>query len=423
MLSIGVRFMGGNLIFCINFIGAGETLRLSVKNGVYPVERSWRANCSIMIWMRKKTAGLHRPRFRSRLLADLRARIAAGEFPADALLPPEAELAERYQVSRATVRLALQELAVQGLVQRRPGKGTFVAGPLAPSENARKRSRLVGFVAPSEKDTLLMDILNGAESVLRDHDYSLIYESAHNDSQIEANRFEDLLAHDVAGIIIFPLAEAEEAAAIRRVLAAGVPVVLVDREVNGVRLPVVMADHFAGAYEGVHHLLALGHRRVVCVAHPSDSSSVRDRIAGYQQAMRDASLLPYATVTLRSVGQVVANDIPPVYTEDDLADVAHVLSVPAPPTAVFCINDYIAIRVSQFILSRGLRIPQDVAVLGFDNNSFAAFAPVPLTTLAQPSVDIGVQAARLLLRKIAGEAVADAPVFLRTRLVLRVSSG
>lgn len=355
------------------------------------------------------------------VLADLMTKIETGAYPPGALLPPEMELAEQYQVSRGTVREAMRKLAELRLIHRQPGKGTFVTPPPTATA-ARKETRLVGFVAPSAKDSLLVNILHGAEQVLRKENYNLVYCSSNSDLALEINQFENLIAHKVSGIILFPLAEHGEQAVEKMAQTAGVPLVLVDRHIPGCNIVSVMANHRESAYQGVKHLLSLGHRRIACISHPSNSSSVAERIAGYEQAMRETSLLPLATIQLLGIGTVVAENAPPVFTDEELVYVDHMLNVPERPTAVFCINDYVAIRVSQFILAKGYKIPEDIAVVGFDNNPFAQFAPVPLTTLAQPSMEIGATAARLLLEMCAGQPAPFKSVRLNSQLIIRASS-
>jgi LacI family transcriptional regulator len=199
---------------------------------------------------------------------------------------------------------------------------------------------------------LLIDILHGAEQVLREKDYSLVYCSSNSDLQLEVTLFEELFDHKVSGIILFPLAERGEEVLEKMARAANVPLVLVDRFISGCNTITVMADHRQSAYQGVKYLLSLGHRRIACISHPSESSSVTERIAGYEQAMREARLLPLATISLLGIGTVVADNVPPVFSDAELVYVDQMLDAFDRPTAVFCINDYVAIRVSQFILSK-----------------------------------------------------------------------
>jgi DNA-binding LacI/PurR family transcriptional regulator len=113
---------------------------------------------------------------------------------------------------------------------------------------------------------------------------------------------------------------------------------------------------------------------------------------------------------------------PAPYDENDMAPVDQLMDSPDRPTALFCINDFIALGVMRHISGRGLRVPEDVAIVGFDDIPLAAFMPVPLTTVAQPKFEIGSHAAQLLLDKISGREPATHTVVLPTALSLRSST-
>jgi LacI family transcriptional regulator len=205
-------------------------------------------------------------------------------------------------------------------------------------------------------------------------------------------------------------------------LNQGVPVIAIDRQVLGVRIPTVQADNFAGAYSAVRHLLDLGHRRIACISNSTVLTSVLERVKGYEQAMRDANLLPFAAVPLLGSSSLLADAMPLDIGADEFRLVEHMLHVDGRPTALFCINDFAAIGVMRHLVAMGIRIPAGMAVAGFDNSPFALYAPVPLTSVAQPAVEIGAQAAQAVVAAIQGGAGADEVICLPTRLVIRAST-
>ncbi|HEX6290081.1 MAG TPA: GntR family transcriptional regulator [Herpetosiphonaceae bacterium] len=353
----------------------------------------------------------------AQLAAYLRQQIESGVWQRNSRLPPEIELAAQFEVSRGTVRQAMDLLVKQGLLQRIPGKGTFVTLP-----DTHARSQLIGIVVPYLRDSLTTDMLRGAESVLRRSGYSLIFCHSEGDLQLEQAQIEQLQREGVGGLIVFPVAAAGESTLLRQALQPRLPLVIIDRRLPHLSAYHVLADNIGGAYRAVEHLLAQGHSRIACISLPERPSSIEERIRGYEQALRDAGILPLAAVAL-ALGKHAAGDSVPRYTAEELAPIDQLLAVRERPTALFCVNDFIALGVMQHVLARGLRVPQDLAIVGFDDIALAPYMPVPLTTVAQPKYEIGARAAQLLLDQIAGVAPADREIVLPTDLVVRASTG
>lgn len=347
----------------------------------------------------------------------LRRQIDTGVWPPEAQLPPELELAAQLEVSRGTVRQAMQLMVNQGLLQRMAGKGTFVTRP-----EARPRSQLVGMVVPYLRDSLTTEILRGVDSTLRRSTYSLVFGHSEGDLELERMQIDRLLQQGVSGLILFPVGAEGEATLLANLLPPRFPLTIIDRRLPGLSADTVVVDNVGGAYRAVEHLLALGHERIACIATRGRPSTVVDRIAGYEQALRDAGILPLAAVAL-SRRQGRSGDGTPTYTPEDLVPVDQLLSARDAPTALFCVNDFIALGVMQHVLAQGRRVPQDLAIVGFDDIAMAAHMSLPLTTVAQPKYEIGAQAAQMLIDQIAGVARPGREVVLPTSLVVRASSG
>jgi DNA-binding LacI/PurR family transcriptional regulator len=362
-------------------------------------------------------------RIRLLTLESLRGEIRNGAYQPGQQIPPEMELAKTMGVSRGTLRQAMQVLVEEGLLERIPGKGTFLSARGSPDAERSARSKLVAILVPSLRDKLSSDMISGAERVVRQQGYSLVFCQSNHDLEIEKEQIQHLLEQAVSGILLFPTASPGEADSIWPVKTQGVPVISIDRHIPGASTPSVMADHYGGAYQATKHLLALGHRRVVCIHNLTLATSVSERVRGYEQAMRDANLLPYAPVPVLGKSTLEADVAPPVLSEAELALVEHMLGVAEIPTAVFCINDFIAIGVMRYFLGRGMRIPDDMAVVGFDDSPFAPFAPVPLTSVAQSGYEIGNKAAEVLFGLLANPQAEVGTVFVPTKLVIRKSSG
>ncbi|PZG13013.1 LacI family DNA-binding transcriptional regulator [Nonomuraea aridisoli] len=194
---------------------------------------------------------------------------------------------------------------------------------------------------------------------------------------------------------------------------AGLPVVVVN-PINPPPAPVtsIGATNFAGGITATDHLLALGHRRIACLGGPADAASSQARVHGYRAAMENAGV-PVLPGYVRSAGFCYP---------DGLREGARLLDVEPRPTAVFAASDEIALALIQVARERGLRVPDDLSVVGFDDTEIATMTSPPLTTVRQPLREMGIVALRTALRLAAGETVESRHIELATELVVRSSS-
>jgi LacI family transcriptional regulator len=194
---------------------------------------------------------------------------------------------------------------------------------------------------------------------------------------------------------------------------AEIPVVAVDPHTGPPGIPTVDADNVAGAMAATRHLLALGHRRIAHLGGRADLESARLRENGFRAAMAAAGV-PVDAQLVRVGGY---------RPETATAPVRELLTRPDRPTAVFAANDISAIRTIEVARELGLRVPEDLSVVGFDNVPESVLCHPSLTTIAQPLHDIGVTALRMLVELLAGREPAPAHVRLPTRMVERASTG
>jgi DNA-binding LacI/PurR family transcriptional regulator len=272
-------------------------------------------------------------------------------------------------------------------------------------------SRLVGVIFSDITNPFYINVLHSIELVFSQHDLSVLIGNANGKPDLEASFVRLMQTEGVAGLIIAPTDE--DAPALAKAVQNGLPIVVVDRRMNNIDLDTVLANNFAGARQAVEHLIRLGHSLIGLVSGPLHLTSGRERFAGYLQAMSDAQL--HIDSSLARFGD---------YRQSSGYDLTcELLSLPHPPTALFVANNQMTIGALNAIHETGHVIPDDVAVVGFDDLSWAISLNPPLTTVAQPAFDIGTHAAQLLLDRIAEPDRPTRTIVLETHLMVRASCG
>jgi LacI family transcriptional regulator len=273
------------------------------------------------------------------------------------------------------------------------------------------RTGLVGFTVPFLDESYFAGILSGATEALYELDQRVILCPTHHEHAREVSLLERLMGGTTDGAIV--LLPEESSAELRRLQQQGYPFVVADpRTPLADGIPVVSAAHSAGARAATEHLLRLGHRRVGLVTGTPGWVASDERIAGYRTALATAGV-PFDEELLAGGDFKTA-------TGRDAA--AALLDLRDPPTAIFASNDNLAIGAMRAVLERGLRIPDDVSIVGFDDIELAASVFPRLTTVRQPLAELGRTAVSLLNRLIDGQPTEALRIELATRLVLREST-
>jgi LacI family transcriptional regulator len=195
----------------------------------------------------------------------------------------------------------------------------------------------------------------------------------------------------------------------RALVARGLPLVVVDRELLNVAHDCVMTDHEAGGYVATEHLAQLGHTHIACIAGPSELGSSTGRVAGHRAALRAAGLNVDASLIVRGDFR----------DHSGYSAAQKLLKRANPPTAIFACNDLMAIGAMAAARDAGLNIPEDLSVVGFDDIHLAGYLNPPLTTIAQPMAELGRVAAELLLERMKDNSLPPRRIMLRNRLVIR----
>ncbi|MGW5383486.1 LacI family DNA-binding transcriptional regulator [Nocardia sp. NPDC003963] len=273
------------------------------------------------------------------------------------------------------------------------------------------RSRCVGLVVLDIGNPFFSDVARAAQSRAAEHDLVVLLGSSDDDPRRERDYVDTFDEQRIFGLMITPSGhDHERLVALRK---RGVPVVLVDRDGHGTPFSSVAVDDIAGGDLAVRHLCTRGRRRIAVVGGPASLSQITDRRTGARRAAADH---PGVTVT------VIDTPAPTVLAGREAGERLAAQPAGDRPDAVFCVNDLLAIGVMQALTLRGVAVPDDVALVGYDDIDFAQSAVVPLTSIRQPRADIGAAAVDLLVAAANGIGNEPEHICYRPDLIERAST-
>jgi LacI family transcriptional regulator len=287
----------------------------------------------------------------------------------------------------------------------------YVPNRLASSLRSH-RTHVLALVLADISNPFFTLIARGVEDAASDQGYMVIFCNT-DESEDEERRYIDLLLQKrVDGILLVPAGS--ESATIEAAQRNGTPIVVIDRRIPGALADSVRADSFGGAYSLARLLLDYGHRRIALLNGPPGVSTAEERRAGFNRAMDEAGL---------PAGQRM--DQSGRFTKQSGREMAmQVLAAHPAPTAMLAANNFIALGALQAVQECGLRVPEDIALAGFDDLPEALVAFPFLTVATQPAYQMAQKATALLLARVAGSGPAELQeIILPTRLIVRQSSG
>lgn len=326
------------------------------------------------------------------------------------------EVAERAKVSIATVSRVLNKsdkvvpetrAAVEQALRELEYRPSRVARRLRMKDG---HAHLVGLIIPDIQNPFYAEIARGVEDAAYANQYALIL--CNSDESLEKERFylDVMQAESVDGLVLPPFDEND--AAVAEIASSGLPIVCVDRSLAKIKTDLVEVDNYQGALEAVNHLLDQGHKQIGLIEGRSQVSTSRERRRGYLDALAARDITPRKELMRagdfkQASGRVLTNEL---------------LDLRRPPTALFVCNNLMTVGALAALHQRGLRVPHDVALVGFDDLPWAEALDPPLTVVRQPAYDVGRQAMELLLRRILAPDRPPVTVRLRPELVIRRST-
>jgi LacI family transcriptional regulator, repressor for deo operon, udp, cdd, tsx, nupC, and nupG len=261
-------------------------------------------------------------------------------------------------------------------------------------------------VVPDITNTFFSKVLRGIEHVAIENDYEVLLGDTGNNIERESGYLNILRQRKADGMIM--LTARLEARELEEI-ASEFPVVLACEYLEGSTIPTVSIDNISSARKATEYLIHLGHRRIGFISGPLNVILSRDRLKGFQQAMAQHGI-PVESLLVQE------GDFS---FESGYNMMMKFLALDQPPTAVFASNDEMAIGAIKAIKSRGLRVPDDISVVGFDDIQFASIYEPALTTISQPMFEIGKKAMELLIKLINKDKLEKSQYILEDQLVIR----
>ena len=276
---------------------------------------------------------------------------------------------------------------------------------------ASNRTYTLGLVTVDFSDRWFSQVVTGAEKEAHEHGYFFMLGSSAGNPEDEPKFLRLLAQRHVEGVLFIRASFLEESEHLIRLKETGIPVVISGYALPDSGVAVVDVDNVGGGRKATEYLLGLGHKRIAMLTGPSDWNSARDRREGYIQALQANGVSPDPELIIEAAW----------LHRDGYLGMQMLLEKKVPFSAVFAQNDRLARGAISALHQAGLRVPEDVSVIGYDDVPEAEFSDPPLTTIRQPMKEIGQAATRLLIQMIENPETSPTQVLFDTELVVRSS--
>jgi LacI family transcriptional regulator len=331
------------------------------------------------------------------------------------------DIAKALGLSTSTVSRALRNSyeinpETKKLVMEYAERMNYRPNPIALSLRDSK-SKSIGVIIPEIANHFFSQLINGIESIAYNLGYHVVIFQSHESYEREVANTNYLVSRKVDGLLISLSSLTTNLFHFQDLMERGLPIVFLDRVPNAIETHKVVVDNFAGSYEATEHLIKTGRKRIAHLTSPIYLSITTERLAGYKQALEDYGL-PFDESYVKYCyhGGKVA--------EENEAAVQEMLEMPEPPDAIFTASDRLTTGCMSVFQKHNIKVPEQIAIVGFTNISVAELLNPPLTAVVQPAMEMGQQAVELLIRLIEHPQKTD--VFetrsLKTSLIIRESS-
>lgn len=302
-------------------------------------------------------------------------------------LPSETELQMEHNVSRYTVRVALEQLENEGYIEKEHGVGSFV------KLTKKARNRTIGVITTYMSDYIFPEIIRGIEKELTEHGYSMLLVNTNNNPNTERKALQMMLDNNVEGIIIEPTKSAFYNPNIDMYLNIrknGIHLITINARMEDIDLPFIGINDVEAAYVNTTYLINNNHSEIGAIF-KSDENQGKERLKGFVMALSEHGL-PFRNQNII------------MYTTEDrdqklLLEVGQLLDKNE-VTAIVCYNDIIALEVLNICTAKGINIPQDISVVSFDNSILSMLTSTKITSISHPQTILGSDAAKEIIKLV-----------------------
>jgi len=326
------------------------------------------------------------------------------------------DIAKKLQISPSTVSRALSDHPdikdeTKERVRKVAKELRYSPNPIAQSLKS-SRTTTIGVIVPEIKHDFFSSAISGIEEVAYQSGYRIIVCQSNESFEREVVNTNLLMHHRVSGVIVSISQNTKSSEHFQDLLRRKIPLVFFDRVCEDVVASKVVIDDFRSAFEAVTYLVGRGYKRIAHFAGPRELAICKKRLNGYIEALKQAQR-PICNEQVVFAG---------LHEQDGYNSVISVLNNEEIPDAIFCVNDPVAIGAYQGIKEAGLKIPGDIALIGFSNNKITSLIDPQLTTIDQPSFEMGKRAAELLIDAIEAKVSEPVTVVVEAKLIIRGST-
>lgn len=342
----------------------------------------------------------------------IRQLIENGHYPVGQQLPTESELMKTYSVSRYTIRRAMGELENEHYIYRIQGGGMYVDN--WHETNAKKvNNKAIGVVTTHLADYIFPSIISGIDRAISSHGYSILLSNTHNDHNQERQSLKQMLSSNIDGLILEPTQSARPNPnhdLYQKIVKSKLPTIFINAHNDDYAAPYLDLDDRGTEEKLIETLFNAGHQRILGVFKVDDLQGV-NRMRGFLDAYVNQ---PHGLLMSDIIMYQSSDDVAQIF-----AQITQRLQAANHPTAIACYNDELAIQVMDVVRSIGMRIPDDISIVGYDDYQLSSYVLPGLTTAAHPKNKMGMDAGQMILSLINGENVK--PIIYHPKIVVRDS--
>lgn len=326
------------------------------------------------------------------------------------------DIARELKISASTVSRALNDnprisLKTKEKIKAVAAKLGYRPNTLA-SNLRNKKSNTIGIVVPLINRHFFSSVISGVEDIAFKAGYIVVISQSNDLATKEINIVQSMFSNRVDGLIISIAMQTKTYEHLKIFRKKNIPLVFFDRAIPEIETDKIVVDDFMGGFRVTQHLIDQGYQRIAHLGGTQNLMTYLDRKNGYIEALRqngiqyDESLVIINTLT----------------SEEGVSAVQQLMNLPNPPDAIFCGNDTTALSSMIYLRDRGIRIPEDVGIVGFSNEPFSKVVSPSISTIAQPGFEMGQKAAELLIGQIENKERTYQTIVLPTELIIRESS-